>query len=799
MFLLISLIPVAHAQVKPKPTLRVNPPHSVYTGDTVTLTCDLQQGTGWKFIWYKIEQPPRREQEFTNTLTVTVDKAGEIEYDCCAYKGNYYTYYSDRVKITVKERPKAVVSIKPDTHVFIGERVTVRCDIQGGGRGTQWTYSWYKDKRYTGNMNQEFTISSVTDGGVYTCTGQNSNSQNSEISDAVTLTVSVKPRPTVRVNPQHPVYTGDTVTLTCDLQQGTGWKFIWYKYNQPLSGEQKSTNTLNVTVDKAGEIEYDCCAHRGDYYTDYSEPVKITVKERPKAVVTIKPDTHVFIGERVTVRCDIQGGGDTQWTYSWYKDKRYRGNMNQEFTISSVRDSDGGGYTCTGQNSNSQNSETSDAVTLTVSERPAVLSVSPQSWLTEGDSVTLNCEITNSSTNWTFSWYNVVPSRHGATQIITNHSSIMYVELLSDSSRGSGGSYTLSPAALKHTGVYVCRGERGKPALHTQYSNLQTLWITGESPPVNMIINPSRTQHFTKNSLSLSCEDQRHSTGWTVRRYTHSERVSDCSQWGSVTGSTCKISSLNTSHTGVYWCESESGESSNPVNITVHDGDVILESPVHPVTEGHPLTLRCLYRYTNPSNLRADFYKNESVVQNQTTGEMIIHNVSKSDEGFYHCKHPERGESPKSWVSVRASVSGSRSSGGKVGLAVGLVFLFIALLILMILLWFYKRRKDTQQKNNQTSEQNQSRSGAEDSQAAYTPLQPGSENIYSTVDQTGEAAAESNEATYSLVMMGKETNTNKGPDAYVTYAEIELEPVKKSERAKEKPRVADDTVYSVLQ
>ncbi|KAF4088749.1 hypothetical protein AMELA_G00058300 [Ameiurus melas] len=231
----------------------------------------------------------------------------------------------------------------------------------------------------------------------------------------------------------------------------------------------------------------------------------------------------------------------------------------------------------------------------------------------------------------------------------------MHVELLSDSSRGSGGNYTLSPAALKHTGVYMCRGERGEPSLHTQYSNPQPLWITGESAPVSLIINPNRTQHFTTDSLSLSCEDQSNSTGWTVRRYTHSERVLDCSWWGSVTGSTCKISFLSTSYTGVYWCESESGENSNPVNITVHDGDVILESPVHPVTEGHPLTLRCLYRFTKSSNLRADFYKDGSVLQTQTTGEMIIYNVSKSDEGFYHCKHPERGESPKSWVSVRAS------------------------------------------------------------------------------------------------------------------------------------------------
>ncbi|KAK3567600.1 hypothetical protein QTP86_020295, partial [Hemibagrus guttatus] len=134
---------------------------------------------------------------------------------------------------------------------------------------------------------------------------------------------------------------------------------------------------------------------------------------------------------------------------------------------------------------------------------------------------------------------------------------------------------------------------------------------------------------------------------------THSERVLACSHWGSVTGSTCNISFLSTSYTGVYWCESESGENSNPVNITVHDGDVILESPVHPVTEGRPLTLRCLYHNPNPSNLRADFYKDGSVLQNQTTREMIIQTVSKSDEGFYHCKHPERGESPKSWLSVR--------------------------------------------------------------------------------------------------------------------------------------------------
>ncbi|KAG7330615.1 hypothetical protein KOW79_006837 [Hemibagrus wyckioides] len=487
-----------------------------------------------------------------------------------------------------------------------------------------------------------------------------------------------KPKPTVRVTPQSSVYTGDTVTLSCELQQETGWEFYWRKSNQLQNLNREQENTLKVTVVNAGETEYQCWAFRGNYYTKISDPVKITVRERPQAV----------------------------------------------------------------------------------------LSVSPQSWLTEGESVTLSCEVTDSSTDWTFSWYTVVPYRDGLTGINNNGGYSVYVELLSDSSRGSGGKYTLSPAALNHTGVYMCRGERGEPALHSQYSNPQPLWITGESPPVSLIINPSRTQHFTNDSLPLSCEDQ----------------MLDCSHWGSVTGSTCNISFLSTSYTGVYWCESESGENSNPVNITVHDGDVILESPVHPVTEGHPLTLRCLYHNPNPSNLRADFYKGGSVLQNQTTGEMIIQTVSKSDEGFYHCKHPERGESPQSWISVRRS----GSSGLTVGLVVGLGFLFIAILILMILLWSCKRKKEKQQKTNQTSDQNQIQSGAEDSQSGHTTL------------QAGEAAAQSNEATYAQVIKKKKTNRNNGADADVTYAEIELKPKKKATKIKEKASVADDTVYSAV-
>ncbi|XP_051995108.1 Fc receptor-like protein 5 [Xyrauchen texanus] len=508
------------------------------------------------------------------------------------------------------------------------------------------------------------------------------------------------------------------------MDQSTGWQFYWYQHTQKHQKNTTDTNSYTVNIDSVSDGgQYWCRAGRGNpvYYTHYSDALWVNVTDDPKAVLTVKPEDNLFRGETVTLRCDIQGGGDTEWTYSWTLENKNYWNKNtvsqykkQEYKISYVEHTYSGKYTCRGTTRDGQNSEISDAVTLTVSdEAQAVLRVSPQKWLTEGDSVTLICEVNGSSTGWTFSWYR-------------DDNDCKY-KVLSDSSRGAGGNYTLSSAAVNHTGVYKCRGERGEPAYYTEYSNTQTLSVTGVSPSVSLIISPNRTQHFTFESLSLSCEDQSNSTGWTVRRYTDSGYLQDCSSssyWGSQTGSTCRISRIYTSHTGVYWCHSESGEISNPVNITVHYGDVILESPVHPVTEGHSLTLRCLYRYKNPSVLTADFYKDGSLLQNQTTGEMIIPTVSKSHEGFYYCEHTERGESPKSWISIR--VSRSVSPGLITGVTVGLSVMLL-IILLLVLLWCYKNKKGggtlspssvyQQQNISQTSEQNQNETGY------TTPLQ----------------------------------------------------------------------------
>ncbi|XP_053344039.1 Fc receptor-like protein 5 [Clarias gariepinus] len=808
--MLILLLPLPHAQERPRAVLSVSPQSWVTERDSVTLICNVtDSSTNWTFSWYRyfsyrdndgniqysLELLKGSQWSYTISLAAAAEDTGV--YSCRGKRGKpaFFTLDNKQQPLwIIGKSPSVSLIINPSrTQHFSGDSLSLSCEDQSNSTG--WILERYTQSegvldcsRWGSVTGSTCEISSLSTSytGVYWCeseSGENSNPVNITVHDGDVILES----------PVHPVTEGHPLTLRC-LYRNTNPSNLRADFYKDGSVCQKKTTGEMIIHDVSKSDE-------GFYYCKYpwktesekswvsvrrmiSVPPEPDVPGSSKALVSMKPDKHVYKGDKVTLRCDIQGG-DTDWSYNWYRNKNkvFSDNTNQEVNMY-VKFIDRGKYTCRGERNGSQSSAISDAVTLTVSERPqAVLSVSPQNWLTEGDSVTLSCEVTDSSTNWTFSWYRDVSYRDNISQILYKE------ELLSDSSRGSRGSYTLSPAALNHTGVYICDAKRDDPSFYMHYKYKQALWINGESPPVSLIINPSRTQHFTGHSLSLSCEDLSNSTAWTVRQYLPQFYGTICSQSGSVTGSTCKISYLSKYDTGVYWCQSESGENSNPVNITVHDGNVILESPVHPVTEGHPLTLRCLYRYTNSLNALADFYKDGSVLQTQSTGEMIIHNVTMSDTGFYHCNHSERGESPKSWVLVRSS--GSGSSFRTVGFAVGLslAFLFIALLILMILLWCCKFQKEKKQKNNQTSKENQHQSGAFDSQSGYTPL------------QTGEGAAESSDETYSQATEKKKINRKNDVDAEpssqdVTYAEIEMKQKKKCMRKTEKASLDADTVYS---
>ncbi|XP_043954080.1 uncharacterized protein LOC122820587 [Gambusia affinis] len=264
-------------------------------------------------------------------------------------------------------------------------------------------------------------------------------------------------------------------------------------------------------------------------------------------------------------------------------------------------------------------------------------------------------------------------------------------------------------------------------------------------------------------------------------RLTERDHLSSCSIWGTMNGSTCTI---NRSVSGVYWCESGSGEFSNAVNITIQDSDflnIILVSPVHPVTEGDPVTLSCRDKNQNLLS-NVFFYHNDKLINNDSREELKISAVSKSDEGFYKCKHSGE-ESPSSWMSVRVSESGPVSSSLPVMMIVGpvvgvVLFILVILLILLCSKGLWCIRSKQPEGRGQTSPTDLGVNNTEGHE--YSSLSHDNANLYASVkssETTGNAADEARDVTYSRIELKDIDRTRRPREAEenAVYSEVKLQ------------------------
>ncbi|KAM4564432.1 uncharacterized protein V3H82_013487 [Fundulus diaphanus] len=166
-------------------------------------------------------------------------------------------------------------------------------------------------------------------------------------------------------------------------------------------------------------------------------------------------------------------------------------------------------------------------------------------------------------------------------------------------------------------------------------------------------ITPDRSQFFQYDRIALTCVAN--SSGWTVKRTVYGNAAQKCQLgWAIPSDSSCTIEDAYPADSGAYWCESQRGECSNRVNISITGNGVILESPVHPVEEGGNVTLQCFYKEKlndkSTSDFSARFYKDDVFIGSGNPGKITL----KAEEGFYKCRHPSKGESPQSWLAVRA-------------------------------------------------------------------------------------------------------------------------------------------------
>nr|XP_021333786.1 CD166 antigen-like [Danio rerio] len=230
--------------------ISIKPQSSVFTGDTVTLSCDAGRSTVRRIIWYKDSSRIGTVDE-TKTLTdVKISDGGW--YKCGVIAANNATTQSPAVRLTVTERLKASLRVQPDGGVFRGQTVTFTCHIPDSDV-TRWSYSWNKDDSVIQDSeSREYRISSVDEShaGLYSCRGEETGgSRHTHTSDQHTLTVSVytesyKAVLTVQSEPSE-ILRGDTVTLTCDIQ-GEDWKYRFHCGDKEYKSEEKE---FNITVE----------------------------------------------------------------------------------------------------------------------------------------------------------------------------------------------------------------------------------------------------------------------------------------------------------------------------------------------------------------------------------------------------------------------------------------------------------------------------------------------------------------------------------------------------------------------
>uniref|UniRef100_A0AAQ6IH04 Ig-like domain-containing protein n=1 Tax=Anabas testudineus TaxID=64144 RepID=A0AAQ6IH04_ANATE len=145
-------------------------------------------------------------------------------------------------------------------------------------------------------------------------------------------------------------FTGESVTFICDMKEGkdTDWEYRWSK-DYLVVGEENR----DIRVSQGGI--YRCRGRRGKpvYYTDY------------RYFTLIK----LIDGEKITVRCEIQGGGDTEWDYEWKTPQSTSHQTHVNYWTVSVSESSRGNYMCRGRNRRDSYSSTqwSKTFTLTVS------------------------------------------------------------------------------------------------------------------------------------------------------------------------------------------------------------------------------------------------------------------------------------------------------------------------------------------------------------------------------------------------------------------------------------------------
>ncbi|XP_076144927.1 Fc receptor-like protein 5 [Alosa pseudoharengus] len=505
----------------PTPTIRMQSPQQLHSADRVTLSCDITQGGGWIYLWDKNNE--HIHHLINRTITISLpEESGR--YECSGVRRGLRTHNSPSMTVSMK----ATIAVEPQSPVFTGETLTLTCVIE---YRSDWTYKWYKGSSALVSEGNSFTIrrAAESDEGQYWCQGERrDNDTILEKSKKVNIQVNALPTATLTVDPQSPVFTGESLTLKCEIEPESVWKYKWYKGSSPTPEFESEGNIYTITAAARSDgVQYWCQGERTDRPTtsERSNEVNIQVMVL-SAMLTIEPQSPVFTGEKVTLKCKIESLSG--WTYKWYKgSSRTPVSEGNTFTIRGAAESDKGQYWCQGERRHRPtSSEKSNQTEIKVNALPKPkLVIAPQSPVFMEENVTLKCEI-KSQRGWKYKWYKDIYSEPFAT---------------SDTN-----TTTIKGATESDKGKYWCQGERRHRPRATQPSTKAHLSV--QTLPEAKLTAEPQSPVSTGGMVTLKCVIESHSN-WTYMWY------KDKKNNLVIEGNNFTITRATDSDEGTYWCQ----------------------------------------------------------------------------------------------------------------------------------------------------------------------------------------------------------------------------------------------------
>uniref|UniRef100_A0A3P8ZJI4 Ig-like domain-containing protein n=1 Tax=Esox lucius TaxID=8010 RepID=A0A3P8ZJI4_ESOLU len=161
--------------------------------------------------------------------------------------------------------------------ILTGDSVTLTCTVESSG----WRFYWYRHRQdsepVASTSGSSYTLSqvNVSDGGQYRCrAGRGDPVYYTQYSEPVHIQVTGEykrhvliilhgspPTASVSVSPHGLLYSGESVTLQCDISNYTGWTYWWYRKDQ-LQSPGSPSKTISTLSDQVSQ--YQCQGRRTD-------------------------------------------------------------------------------------------------------------------------------------------------------------------------------------------------------------------------------------------------------------------------------------------------------------------------------------------------------------------------------------------------------------------------------------------------------------------------------------------------------------------------------------------------------